>query len=647
MFVKRKFDIIKLMKSISFFSYFFLLGVISAVGQAVILREITSLFYGNEIFYGLGLGSWLLFVGLGSFLGIKLKLKQKLLWLILIGIFFLVPGLIIFLRLLVGEFVPFGELPNFSFALLILGTILFPLCFFLGALFSLGALKKNVNLAYFWETVGFAFGGLLFTFALSKISFPFGLEKRFSGLTRVINSQYQQILISEKEGQKNYFLNGQLAFTNKESFESKQLVSLITPFVSKPQKILVISSPNLANEVKKIFPQAEVFFLEIDRRLLNLEQELLDREIKPVPSDPRKFLAEESIFWNLIIFSPGNPQTLLANRYFTLECFKAVKNRLNPSGIFVLLFYLPTDYQSEEVVQFAGSIYQTLEKAFPNLKILAPEDQFLFLASKKEFEIFQENIDSAFSDYFWYQFKNPQVKKIAEKLKTTPAKINRDFSPAAFFYSQLFWQTIFSFKIPRLISKFVSFLPLLVVGGWIILFLKSRKNFRLGLLAASSSFILLSLEILLVFLFQIKIGYLYRQISLIFASVLLGIGTGVALIENLKFLPAGRQGKIEKVYFFGYFLIFGALFILGGQSVFWFLTAFFLGLVGGGIFAKVNRQYLKTNKNPGYIYAFDLFGGVFGAILASSFLFPVLGILGMMLFLGAIIIVASISRLRE
>jgi len=624
----------------SFLVYFFLLGVISAVGQAVILREITSLFYGNEIFYGLGLGSWLLFVGLGSFWGIKLKLRPKFLWLILIGIFFLVPGLIIFLRWLVGEFVPFGELPNFSFALLILVTILFPLCFFLGALFSLGALKKNVNLAYFWETVGFAAGGLLFAFALSKISFPFGLEKRFSGLTRVINSQYQQILISEKEGQKNYFLNGQLAFTDKESFENKKLLTLIAPFGRKPQKILIISSPSLANEVKKIFPQAEVVFLEIDQKLLGLEKEMLGDKIISLNADPRKFLAKDDKFWDLIIFSSGNPQTLLGNRYFTLQCFEAVKNRLNPSGVFVLLFYLPTDYQSEEAGKFAGSIYKTLEKAFPNLKILAPEDQFLFLASKKEFEIFQENIDFAFSDYFWYQFKNPQVEKIAEKLKTTPAKINSDFSPAAFFYSQLFWQTIFSFKIPRLISKFVSFLPFLVVGGWIILFLKSRKNFRLGFLVASSSFILLSLEILLVFLFQIKIGYLYRQISLIFASVLLGIGAGVALIENLKF-------KIEKVYFFGYFLIFGALFILGGQSIFWFLTAFFLGMVGGGIFAKVNRQYLKTNKNPGYIYAFDLFGGVFGAILTSSFLFPILGILGTMLFLGAVIIVSSISRLRE
>jgi spermidine synthase len=623
---------------LEFFSYFFLLGLISAVGQVVILREITSLFYGNEIFYGLGLGSWLLFAGLGSFLGIKLKLKQKFLWLILTGILFLIPVLVVLIRWLVGKFIPLGELPGFSFALLILGITLFPLCFFLGALFALGALKKNVNLAYFWETIGFAAGGLLFAFALSKISFPFGLEKRFSGLSLVINSQYQQILISEKEGQKNYFLNGQLAFTNKESFESKQLISLIAPFTKEPQKILIISSPVLVNEVKKIFPEAEVIFLEIDPKLLDLEKKLLDRRIKAINADARKFLVENNDFWDLIIFSPGNPQTLLGNRLFTLECFESVKKKLSSSGIFVLIFYLPTDYQSEEAAKFGSSIYKTLEKVWPNLKIITLEDQILFLASRKELEINQENIIPAFSDYFWYHLKNPQLEKIAQKLKANPAKINRDFFPVTFFYSQLFWQTIFSFRLPQLISKPVFLLPFLIVGVLIILLLKSRKNFRLGLLASSSSFILLSLEILLIFLFQIKIGYLYSQISLIFASVLLGIGAGV-----IKEIP---NSKFQIPNFLGYFLIFGILFLLGRQPIFWFLTAFWLGMVGGGIFAKVNREYLKENKNPGYIYAFDLFGAVLGAILTSSFLFPVFGIWGMLVFLGTIIIFASISTPR-
>lgn len=612
--------------------FFFLLGLVSVLGQVVILREITTLFYGNELFYGLGLGSWLLFAGLGSFWGIKLRFlkdRPKVLWLILLGTLFSIPFLVIFLRWSVAEFVSLGELPSLYFALLILGIVLFPLCFCLGALFASGAVKKNVNRAYFWETVGFAAGGLLFSFVLATISFPSG----------VINSKYQQILISEKEGQKNYFLSGQLAFTDKESFENRQLVSLIAPFTTNSKKILVVSSPGLANEIKKEFLPEEIVFLEIDQKLLELEKELLVEGIGLLAKDPRKFLTDDKNQWDLIIFSPGNPQTLLGNRYYTWEFFKEVNNRLRERGVFVLLFYLPTDYQSEEASRFGGSIYQTLKNAFPFMELLISEDQLLFLSGKSEIKIDQNKINPRLSDYFWHQVKNPQREKIAEKLKTIPIGINTDLSPTAFFYSQLFWQTIFSFKLPQLIHKTVSVLPFLLLAGVTILHFRSRKNFRLGLLAASSSFILLSLEILLIFLFQIKVGYLYSQISLIFASVLLGIGIGVIKKINTRFL--------------GYFPILGALFLLGRHPVywfFWFLTGFLLGVVGGGIFAEVNEAYLKKNKNPGYIYAFDLFGGVFGAFLTSGLLLPAFGLKGLLAFLASVVLVGflgTIARLRE
>ncbi|MGB9706647.1 MAG: hypothetical protein ACPLXP_01040 [Microgenomates group bacterium] len=617
------------MAGFGFLVYFFLLGLISILGQAVILREITSLFYGNEIFYGLGLGSWLLFVGLGSFLGTKIKFlknKTKILWLILAIDLVLIPVLVIFLPWLVRRFIPFGELPNFYFAFLSLGIVLFPLCFSLGALFALGAIKKDVNLAYFWETIGFAAGGLLFSFFLATINFPPG----------VINSKYQQIVITEKEGQKNYFLDGQLAFTNKESFENKQLVSLIAPFLRNPKKILLVTSPGLANEIQKIFLPEKIFFLEIDQKLLEAERELLTEKISPLAVDSRKFLTEDNNQWDLIVFSPGNPQSLLGNRYFTLECFDQVKKRLNEKGIFVLIFYLPTDYQSEEAARFGGSVYQTLKNVFPFLELLTPEDQLLFLASKSKIEVNPANIAPRFSDYFWYQFKNPQREKITQRLKTTAVKINSDFSPAAFFYSQLFWQTIFNFRLPKLISKMVFIFPFFLIGGLGFLLSKTKRNLRLGVLAASSSFILLSLEILLVFLFQIKIGYLYSQISLIFASVLLGIGIGVIKKINTRFL--------------GYLPILGALFLLGRNPIFWFSTAFFLGVIGGGIFATINNIYFKKNKNPGYIYAFDLFGGVFGAFLTSSLLLPAFGLKGLLIFLASVILISFLgitSKLRE
>lgn len=623
--------------------FFFLLGLISVLGQAVILRETTTLFYGNEIFYGLGLGSWMFFVGLGSFFGIKLnflKGKQKFWWLILLGIAALIVLEVIFLRWLVINFVPLGELPNPLLAIFSLFCF-FPLCFLVGALFSLASFGKNVNWAYVWETIGFAVGGLLFSFYLNNLVFRWGLEKRFPNLALILNSKYQQIIITETQGQKNYFLNGQLAFSNQETFENRQLVSLITPFVSSAKNILLFGSPGLANEIKKVFSSAETTFLEIDPKLGDLEKDFLDKEIKLEIDDPKRFLKSDQS-WDLIIFSPGNPQTLLGNRYFSREFFSLINQKLEKKGIFALLFYLPTDYQSEEATLFGGSVYQTLENVFPFVELLNPEEQLLFLVSKNRVEFDTKKINPEFKDYFLYQVENPQRKEISQKLKNILIKINTDFSPTTFFYSQLFWQTIFSAKIPKIFSRLVFILPLVLLLGILILFLKSKKDFQLGLTASISSFILLSLEILLVFLFQIKIGYLYSQISLIFASILLGIGVGAGTISNIKY-------QISNI-FLAYFLIFGILFLLGEQPVFWFLTAFLLGVIGGSIFAKINKIYLSQNKHSGFIYSFDLFGGVLGAFSTSSLFLPAFGVKNLLGFLGVLILLVVLMinpKLRE
>ncbi|MGB9911283.1 MAG: hypothetical protein ACPLKP_01620 [Microgenomates group bacterium] len=624
--------------------FFFLLGVISILAQALILREIANLFYSNEMFYGLGLGSWMLFSGLGGLFGIKFKKffkNFKFLWVILGILVFLLPLLIIYWRWLVGLLVSFGELPDPIFVFMVIFPPLFIFCFLLGAVFALGVSFWRPNLGYFWETIGFTAGGLIFSFILATINFSFGLKWRYPGLEKVINSKYQQIIINNQDNQRSYFVSGQLAFTNQESYETKQILSLIIPFVKEDKKILVFGNPNIASEIKKLSLSEKIIFIEIDEKLANLEKELLIPGIDLIISDPRQFLNDDRQQWNLIIFSLGNPQTLLTNRYFTYESFEKIKNRLSKNGIFALIIHSPTDYQSEEAARFVSSLYQTLKIAFPFLELLTPEDQLIFLAGFEELKINQEKISFQFKDYFWYQIDNQRRQKILEKIQNTPAEINNDFNPTAFFYQQLFWQTIFSFKLPVYLIKLVKIIPIfLLILLFLILLFGSRK-INWGVTVAISSFILISLEILLIFIFQTKIGYLYSQIALIFAAVLIGIGLGVGVIEK-KYL------KIEnwklKILFMGYLPF---LFLIH-QVNFWPILALGIGFIGGMIFALINKNYLKKYKNPGFIYAFDLFGGFLGAILTSSFLLPGLGVKGVLIFLGGIVLggLLSIAKLR-
>lgn len=628
--------------------FFFLLGAISIISQTLFLREITTLFYGNEFFYSFGLGFWLLFTGCGSLLAARfnlLKNKTAVVWTILGGLPFLLIILVILLRWMIAAAVPVGELSGLGLSFSAVSLMFLIFCLPLGAIFPLAVFdwrrKNAANQGYLWETLGFAFGGLFFSFILATTQFPLTtklsqltLRRRYPGITSVINSKYNQIVVSQAVGQKNFFLSGQLTFTTQESLETEQLLTLIAPFAEKSGKSLVLGSPNLAKEIKESLGFDKVDFLELDGQLLKLEKDLLGKGVSPVIADPRRFLNKSKERWDLIIFAPGNPQTLLGNRYFTQECFESVKKRLSENGIFVLTFYLPTDYQSKEATLYASSIHQTLNHTFPFLELLTPQDQLIFILGNSEVKIKKPHTGSLRQDYFWDQVEDEKRHEILKNITVPDVEINTDFNPVAFFYQQLFWQTIFSFKLPKLFLGTINFLPLLLLVLFIGLVAGNKKGVRLGILAAVSSSVLMSLEILIITMFQTKIGYLYSQIGLIFASVLLGMAGGIVFAKKAK-----KPLKALRISFLSYlaiiFFFYSSLKIdLASESFFWLGLGFVSGSVGGAIFALVNRLYLKDKNNPGFIYAFDLFGAFLSALLTSAFLLPAFGVEKLLLGLG-------------
>ena len=580
--------------------FFVLLGVVSLLGQVVLLRELTTLFYGNELFYGLGLGLWLLAAGLGSLWAPRLKFltpapkSSRFLscgwgrsW--LLGLSFWLPVLVVALRWLVSRLVPVGGLPPLGWGALLLAGSIFLLAFPVGAVFPLavaGWKNNRANEAYLWEALGLALAGLLFSFYLNQTTFPLTakinretLTWRYPNLKEISNSRYQQIMTTETNGQTNVFLNGNLAFTSQESLASQEFLALVTPFTPDLRRVLVLGSPSLALEVSRQYPSTQVDYLEVDPQLLELTKSFLIEGVNRIPADPRRFLTQSRLHYDLILFSPGNPATLLTNRYFTEECFQAARSRLTDGGVLAVANYLPTDYQSQEAIRFGASIYQTLKSVFAEVDLLTPTDS-------------------------------------------------------------LFGQTMFNFRLPNLITTIARIAPILVFLTGVGLFLKSKRPLRLGLLAAGSGFTLMSLETLIIFSFQSQVGYLYSQVSLLFAAVLLGMAAGVYLGERVKHPNLTlRQGL------FGYLLVLTLLMTLAptsfaGEPFFWLEMALLSGVVGGWVFGEINSLYLKDNHHPGFIYAFDLFGSFLGAILTAGLILPVWGLAGVVWGLGGLLVLA-------
>ncbi len=638
--------------------FFILLGFISIISQTTILREITTLFYGNEIFYCLGLGIWLFFTGIGSLLAKKIIFfrKKKFLWFILLILFLALPIVIAWLRMVVVYFIPYGRLPNLFLSLVLIIVTLSLYCFPIGLVFSLAAWswkKRNkatvVNNAYFWETIGFVFGGIVFSYFLATTSFPltnrvnlFTLSLRYRPLKQVFNSKHNQIIVTQEDKQKNIIIGGQYTFSTSESFETKHLISLIMPHLKKRNKAIVVGNPNIAQELKyNDFDQIQ--FIEIDEKLVALEKEIYSTGINFIIQDPRIYFNKIKEKYDLIIYSVGSPSTLFTNRYYTLESFVQIKNCLEEDGIFVLTFSFPVDYQSEEALYSGASIFHTLNQVFADILLFSPEERLVFLSGKKELIVSQKNVDTVSSSYFRYQMENLQKDEILQKFKKTTTKINSDFEPITYFYQQLYWQTIFNFRIPIIMLQSAKILPMILFFFLIIFLMKTRKRIRFGLLALSSSFILMSLETIFIFLFQTKIGYLYSQISFIYSLVLLGMTIGVILERKIRNFILGLNSGFSSFLFIILILFLTKEINISNKLFFWCSLGLISGLVAGLIFALINRLYLIKEKDIGYIYAFDLFGASLGALLTSTFLLPILGITGLNLLLIGIIIVCFFS----
>jgi len=160
----------------------FLLGGISIVGQIILLREMVTVFYGNEIAYAIILASWLVWVSIGSFSisCFSKYIRNPDLWITAYQwiICFVLPASIFVVRSFkqVMDVNP-GEIVGIASMCISSLILLAPLTFFIGGLYSLICKfsseqdrqrndKKAIGEIYMWEATGAAVGGIVFSFVL-------------------------------------------------------------------------------------------------------------------------------------------------------------------------------------------------------------------------------------------------------------------------------------------------------------------------------------------------------------------------------------------------------------------------------------------------------------------------------------------------
>jgi spermidine synthase len=152
----------------------------------------------------------------------------------------------------------------------------------------------------------------------------------------------------------------------------------------------------------------------------------------------------------------------------------------------------------------------------------------------------------------------------------------------------------------------------------------------------------MALEILVLVLYQIRLGSLYRELGMLIAAFMAGMAAGSAAGSRWTVRPrggprllAGFQGGLAVLAACLALWLQGAVFAAAAWPEFWTRATYLLvllaaGFGGGGIFALSAALWHEIQPQArgqgGMLYAADLLGATLGTLGVSLLLLPVWGI---------------------
>lgn len=531
-----------------------------------------------------------------------------------------------------------------------------------------------------WAAVKF----FVLFFALVAIALPFGrylhqvtLRWQWTDLAFAADSPYGRLIIQARDGQRVFFENGLLAFETQGTFpeEVAHFPLLAHP---APRSVLLIGG-GVAGDLREILkhPVTDVVYVELDSVLIEAAKVHLPPADAAVLSDPRVTLiltdgrlyvkqlsgANQAISlpsnlfdgpdgpFDVVILDLPEPATGALNRFYTREFFAEVQSVLSPGGVFVLGLPSAENYWSPELARRNGSVYHTLQTAFPEVLVLPGEHNF-FLASDMPLEdnpailaerLVERGVETRWvtPDYIRYVFTTDRFEAVRRELEATAGvRLNGDLTPICYYYDLALWLSRFYPELRRaydsvnLIDLAWGGVPLALGVVWV----RWRRRWAVPVAMGTIGLTGMILEVVILFAFQVLHGYLYAEISLIMTAFMAGLALGAAVsnrrLERRPLSPE-RWAKSALLGVQSTIAIYSVAFVvilrwpIPVPTLVFPLLALLAGGLGGMAFplaVMLVRREGTAGRVAGLLYGADLVGGCLGALLGSVILIPVLGI---------------------
>jgi spermidine synthase len=431
-----------------------LLGFLAAAFQIYLLREFSAQFYGNELTFGLFLGSWLFWGGLGSLsrpgTGTEPGLSRLSgLYGLAIILFFMSLVALRFSHSLMG-ILPAeltGLVPALGFALFLSLLLSFPLGHYF--VLNAGLLGGDVSLVYLLESAGAAAAGLVVHFLLiprfsnweggaligagAAVLILAGMKPGRSRwlvaaalvsaaclaaldlpsqkaawrplkLVEAEDTPYGKLQIIKTEEQVTLFDNGLTVFSQPDPGAAEESVHFALLQRDDIRRILLIGggvSGGAAEALK--YPDVRVDYVELDPAIIRLAERhlaaadfaaLRSPRVRILYQDGRSFLERTSERYDAIILDLPEPATAQINRYYTRQFFLEARKKLTPGGVLSFIVPAAENYISDTMAQFLSCLAGTLRGVFPEVRAV-PGGNCVFLASESPLTIDPERLSAA------------------------------------------------------------------------------------------------------------------------------------------------------------------------------------------------------------------------------------------------------------
>lgn len=526
-------------------------------------------------------------------------------------------------------------------------TVVMAINFLAAGTIALGLIKRWYFLV---PVVSVAIIGLMFIFPLDDIS----TQRLYKGQELVVQKEtpYGSVVITRMGEQLNMHENGVVLFTSRDVVLNEESVHYAMVQHPEAKRVLLISGgmTGMLQEMKK-YPVERIEYVEINPWLVRIGESffgrITDTNVRIHFQDARLFVKQSAGEYDVILMNLPEPSTAQFNRYYSMEFFRDVKARLQAGGVICTGLASTANYMSDEALKTNSVLYNTLMEVFDQVEVISGSRNF-YLASDREMTYrIAGTVDSLGVETLYvnaYYLNDELIRKRSElilQVLDDRAGVNTDLKPLSYFHHLRLWLSYFHAGITQ---------PVILFSIILLVFVIFLKPVNLGLF--TGGFTAASVEFILLIVFQVIYGYVYQMTGVVIMTFMGGLALGsLALYRWIR--NANARSFSMVMFLIALLCMLFPLIIRGMMAIrSWeviihiiFLSLILMFSVLAGIQFKLASLLTiqPAGKLAGTLYAVDLAGSAFGALLVASFLLPLLGVDWVCVILGALNILAAVN----